>query len=157
MRPGFIFSRPLKGNRKTPFDTLYPLFRELLVHTSGDVAEALDWLTELDKQYDLTEGQYGIGDFIEELKELGYLKDQEDGSLAPTPKTEQDMRRGALEQVFGTLKKARQASIKPHYPVQVQNPVQASGHFNSVMPRTTSTPPRALEMHRFATALPAGL
>ena len=104
MRPGFIFSRPLKGNRKNPFDTLYPLFRELLVHTSGDVAEALDWLTELDKQYDLTEGQYGIGDFIEDLKLLGYFKDQDDGTGAPTAKTELDMRGGALEQVFGTLK-----------------------------------------------------
>jgi len=116
MRPGFIFSKPLKGKHKNPFDTLYPMFRELLVHTSGDVAEALDWLTELDKQYDLTEGQYGIGDFIEDLKQLGYLKEGEDGTLSASPKTEQDMRRGALEQVFGTLKKGKDGQHKTTLP-----------------------------------------
>ncbi|MEZ4983111.1 MAG: hypothetical protein R2769_16300 [Saprospiraceae bacterium] len=36
------------------FDRLLKLFQELLVHTSGDVTEALSWLTQLDKQYNLT-------------------------------------------------------------------------------------------------------
>ena len=41
---------------------------QLLTYTSGDVSEALNWLTQLDKQYQFTNEEYGLGDFIDELK-----------------------------------------------------------------------------------------
>ena len=34
-------------------------------------------MNELDKQYNLTNDQYGMGDFIEDLKRKGYLADDE--------------------------------------------------------------------------------
>ena len=40
---------------------------QLLTHTSGDFNEAMQWLNELDKEYNLTDDDYGIGDFLEEL------------------------------------------------------------------------------------------
>ena len=40
--------------KKSTFDKLLDAFMQLLTYTSGDVAEALSWLTELDKEYDLT-------------------------------------------------------------------------------------------------------
>ncbi|MDX1410002.1 MAG: hypothetical protein R3330_17755, partial [Saprospiraceae bacterium] len=43
-----------------PFQALLKLFKELLMYTSGDVSEALSWLTELDRQYGLTDENYGI-------------------------------------------------------------------------------------------------
>ena len=51
-------------NSKTSFEKLLDAFMQLLTYTSGDVAEALSWLTELDKEYNLTDGEYGLGDFI---------------------------------------------------------------------------------------------
>ncbi|HVB04194.1 MAG TPA: VWA domain-containing protein [Chitinophagaceae bacterium] len=92
---------------QSAFDKMLSMFMQLLGYTSGDAAEALSWMTELDKEFQLTEGDYGIGDFIEELKEKGYLtENQENGELAITPKSEQSIRRRSLEEVFGKLKKS---------------------------------------------------
>ncbi len=105
---GYRFSeyKPEKG--KSIFDTLFALFKELLVFTSGDVDEALSWLTELDKEYQITTPDYGMGDFIEDLKKRGYIQEEEPGSgiLLPSPKTEKMLRADALEQLFGKMKKA---------------------------------------------------
>ena len=69
---GFRFSQFHAPDRSV-FDQLFELFRELLVYTSGDVTEALDWLNQLDQQYHITTDEYGMGDFIQELKDRGYL------------------------------------------------------------------------------------
>ncbi|PSL44958.1 hypothetical protein CLV51_105332 [Chitinophaga niastensis] len=93
-------------NRKPPFQKLLDLFSQLLTYTSGDVSEALQWLTELDKEYNLTDKDYGIGDFIQELKDKGYIRENEDnGKIEITSKTEQTIRKNALEEIFGKLKK----------------------------------------------------
>jgi Ca-activated chloride channel family protein len=59
-----------------PFERLFKIFKDLLVHTSGDVSEALSWLTELDKHYKLTDKNYGIADFIKDLEEKGFISQQ---------------------------------------------------------------------------------
>lgn len=93
---------------KTPFDKLMDLFMELLTYTNGDVGEALQWMTQLDQQYGLTNPDYGLGDFIDELKDKGYItEDNLTGSIKITPKTEQSIRRRSLEEIFGKLKKTR--------------------------------------------------
>ncbi|RYY65033.1 MAG: hypothetical protein EOO12_08070, partial [Chitinophagaceae bacterium] len=75
---------------------------------SGDVGEALQWLNELDKQYELTDNEYGMGDFIDDLKEKGYITDENNaGEIRITPKTEQGIRKRSLEEIFGKLKKSR--------------------------------------------------
>ena len=109
---GFLFSRfDPNENAKSPFDKLLGLFTELLQYTSGDAAEALNWLTQLDKQYKVTGKDYGIGDFIDDLKEHGYLKeDERDGSFKITGKTEQTIRKRSLEEIFGKMKKAKTGS-----------------------------------------------
>lgn len=92
---------------KADFDTLNKIFQQLVVMTSGDVNEALNWLTQLDKQYNLTDPKYGIGDFIEDLKKKGYLEENnEDGRISITAKSELEIRRSALEEIFGKLKKS---------------------------------------------------
>lgn len=109
---GFVFSAYTPSKAKTPFEQLFELFRELLMYTAGDAAEALNWMNELDRQHKLTEPGYGMGDFVEDLKAKGYLKEDEDGGIAITPKTEQTLRSSALEQIFGKLKKGRQGGHK---------------------------------------------
>ena len=61
----FYFSKydPLI-NEKSSFEKLFDLFTQLLTYTNGDYNEAIQWLTELDKEYKLTDDDYGIGDFI---------------------------------------------------------------------------------------------
>lgn len=109
---GFKFSgfRPDEQG-KTTFDTLLKLFLELLTYTSGDVGEALQWLNQLDRQYELTNEEYGMGDFIEDLKAKGYIdEDPANGNIKITPKTEQGIRKKSLEEIFGKLKKTRQGN-----------------------------------------------
>jgi uncharacterized protein with von Willebrand factor type A (vWA) domain len=108
----FLFSKyDATAEGKTPFEQLLNLFLQLLTYTSGDIAEALSWLTELDKEYKLNDGEYGIGDFIEDLKDKGYLdEDPASGEIHITPKTEQSIRKRSLEEIFGKLKKSRQGN-----------------------------------------------
>ncbi len=109
---GYIFSKSTPNeNNKTPFKNLLDLFMDLLTYTNGDAAEALSWLTQMDKEYKLTDKDYGIGDFIEDLKEQGYLKENEQtGNFKISPKTEQVIRKRSLDEVFGKLKKSKQGS-----------------------------------------------
>lgn len=105
---GLQFSRFVPGeDEKSPFEKLLNLFTQLLTYTSGDVTEALQWLTELDKEYNLTNEEYGIGDFIQDLKDKGYIREnEENGQISITAKTEQDIRKKALEEIFGKLKRS---------------------------------------------------
>ena len=90
-----------------PFERLLKVFLELLTYTSGDVSEALNWMNQLDRQYGLTDDEYGMGDFIEDLKRHGYIQEDEPGSGAfgLTGKSEQRIRQRALEEIFGKLKR----------------------------------------------------
>lgn len=103
---GFQFSK-FSPNKlpKGGFDELLKLFTELLNYTAGDAGETLAWMNELDKQYKFTNNDYAMGDFIDDLKQKGYLK-EEDGEVKITAKTEQTIRKSALEEIFGKLKKA---------------------------------------------------
>lgn len=103
---GFQFSKFVANTRpKGGFDEMLKLFTELLNYTAGDAGETLAWMNELDKQYKFTNNDYAMGDFIDDLKEKGYLK-EENGEVKITAKTEQTIRKSALEEIFGKLKKA---------------------------------------------------
>ena len=112
---GFQFTRFYdKKKNQTPFERLFDLFMEMLVHTSGDVEEAIDWLRELDKEHKLTDENYTIDDFIEDLKKKGFI-DQDPtkgGQRAMTAKTEQVIRSKSLDQIFGKLKKGGKGDHK---------------------------------------------
>ena len=73
---GYRFSK-FSASNQSPFERLFDIFKQLLTYTSGDVSESLNWLTELDKEYKLTEPDYGIGDFINDLRNRGYLREEQ--------------------------------------------------------------------------------
>ena len=107
-RKGFhfkIYEKPYQ----TPFEVLLEVFKELIVHTSGDFDEAIEWLRELDTEYKLSTSDYSIDDFIEDLKKKGYIKEEIDsngmGGTSITAKTERLIRQSALDQIFGNIKK----------------------------------------------------
>lgn len=102
---------------QTPFERLFEIFKELITHTSGDFDEAIEWLRELDKEYKLTDEDYTIDDFIEDLLKKSYIKqnNQKGGNgdgLSLTPKTEKLLREHALKQIFGKLKKSKTGNHK---------------------------------------------
>src|ERR1044071_3258973 len=103
---GYRFSNytPPPGKAKSDFEKLLKVFMQLVLITSGNVSEALQWLTEVDRQYGLTNPNYGIGDFIEDLKKKGYLtEDPASGQIKINAKSEQHLRQSALEEIFGKL------------------------------------------------------
>ncbi|WP_027124763.1 vWA domain-containing protein [Gelidibacter mesophilus] len=118
-RKGFIF-KTYEALYQSPFDKLFDIFKELITHTSGDFDEAIDWLRELDKEYKLTTSEYTIDDFIEDLKEKGYIKEDIDpdgnGGMAITSKTERAIRQQALDQIFGQIKRSGQGNHKSKSP-----------------------------------------
>jgi len=130
-RQGFRFSTYV-APEQTPFEKLFDIFQELITHTSGDFDEAIDWLRELDKEYELTDDDYTIDDFIEELKAKGYIREEfedddgemgegeegdgEDGDgkgkISITAKMERIIRQRALDQIFGKLKRSGNGNHK---------------------------------------------
>src|SRR3546814_15343246 len=64
-------------------------------------------MNELDKQHRITADDYGMGNFIDDLKERGYLtEDNKTGEIRITPRTEQVIRRSAFAEIFGKLRKS---------------------------------------------------
>ncbi|HEU0064662.1 MAG TPA: VWA domain-containing protein [Flavisolibacter sp.] len=106
---GFHFTKfDPNQSGKSKFDQLLDLFMQLLTYTNGDVGEALQWLNQLDREYELTDEEYGMGDFYEDLKDKGYVTENEERSeIKITPKTEQGIRKKSLEEIFGKLKKTK--------------------------------------------------
>jgi Ca-activated chloride channel family protein len=106
-------------NGKSKFEQLLDLFMQLLTYTNGDAGEALEWLNQLDNKYQLTNDEYGMGDFIEDLKQNGYLQENElDGKFSITGKSEQTIRKKSLEEIFGKLKKTKQGNHQTFKPGQ---------------------------------------
>jgi uncharacterized protein with von Willebrand factor type A (vWA) domain len=114
-KSGFVFTK-YEEEDKTPFERLLEIFQELIVHTSGDVDETLDWMQILDQEYQLFTNEYSLPDFIEDLKKHGYIKDDEEKppgkGMVITAKTEQVIRQRALDQIFGDLKKSGKGNHK---------------------------------------------
>ena len=95
----------------TPFERLLSVFQDLLLYTSGDVSEALAWLTELDKEYHLTTNDYGMADFIQDLIDKGYIQQQgQEGPFRPARKMEIALRRRALQDIFGAIQKSKKGN-----------------------------------------------
>lgn len=104
------------GRGGTTFDRLFDLFQQLLYHTGGDAAEALSWLSQIDRKYGISDDEMGVGDFVEELKNRGFLReDDETGVVQITARTERGLRERSLEEIFTNLRKSRRGGHKtPH-------------------------------------------
>lgn len=118
--PGYRFIHfDPNENSQSKFEQLLNLFMQLLTYTNGDAGEALQWLNELDKKYQLIGNDYGMGDFIEDLKQNGYIsEDPASGNFNITAKSEQTIRKKSLEEIFGKLKKSKQGNHQTFKPGQ---------------------------------------
>jgi Ca-activated chloride channel homolog len=112
---GYQFSKfSPNATGKSKFDQLLDLFLQLMQYTNGDVSETLAWMNQIDNEHHITDAEYGMGDFIEDLKNKGYIKEDptEEGGLTPTAKTDQTIRKNALDEIFGKLKKTSTGNHK---------------------------------------------
>ena len=118
-RKGFVF-KTYEAENQSPFEKLFEIFKELITHTSGDFDEAIDWMRSLDVEYKLTDENYTIDDFIEDLKKKGYIKDETKGDgtggTKITPKTERAIRQQALNHIFGKIKRSGSGNHKSKSP-----------------------------------------
>jgi Ca-activated chloride channel homolog len=115
---GYRFAQytPPPDKARSDFEKLLNVFMQLILITSGNVSEALQWLTEVDRQYGLTNDKYGIGDFIEDLKRNGYITEEgPKGEFKLKAKSEQNLRQSALEEIFGKLKKTKSGEHNTHH------------------------------------------
>ncbi|WP_179348854.1 vWA domain-containing protein [Winogradskyella pacifica] len=116
-KSGFVF-KTYEAPHQSPFEKLFEIFKELITHTSGDFDEAIEWLRSLDKEYELTTPEYTIDDFIEDLKNKGYIREELDpngtgeGGMTITAKTERAIRQQALDQIFGKIKRSGSGNHK---------------------------------------------
>ena len=132
-RLGFLFKKFIPPFQ-TPFEKLFEIFKELITHTSGDFDEAIDWLRELDKEYKLTDDNYTIDDFIQDLLKKSYIKinnptnGKGENKVELTAKTEKLLREHALKQIFGKLKRSGNGN---HQTKKVGQGVDSTGEFKS--------------------------
>jgi Ca-activated chloride channel family protein len=84
--------------------SLMSLFSYLVVKTSGDVEEALEWLRQIAQQHGIFDEDLTAEELIEKLKELGIIEEVK-GIKNLTTKGIQKIREDALRHIFSSLKK----------------------------------------------------
>lgn len=84
---------------------LVSLFSYLVVQTSGDVQEALEWLKQIAEEYGLFDETMTMDDLIDKLREMGLIEDIQDIPTL-TSKGIQQIRQDALREIFTGLKKS---------------------------------------------------
>lgn len=95
------------------FEKLYGLFQELVLHSSGNIEEALSWLTQIDREFEITDDQYSIPEFIDELIEKGLIKQakkMENPQFSLAPKFWISLRKKALNDLFGKIKRGKKGA-----------------------------------------------
>ena len=111
---GVIFKKYIgliKDLNAKNFEDLLKIYQQLLLITSGDFNKTISIMTELDRKHNFTPENYGIGDFIEDLKKKGYIKESpNDQKIKITKKSELELRHSALDEIFGKLKKDKTGS-----------------------------------------------
>ncbi len=111
---GVIFKKfigLIKDLNAKNFEDLLKIYQQLLLITSGDFNKTISIMTELDRKHNFTPENYGIGDFIEDLKKKGFIKENpNDQKIKITKKSELELRHSALDEIFGKLKKDKKGS-----------------------------------------------
>ena len=111
-------------SREERLEELFRFFSYLLMKTSGDVDETLDWIEEIDKSHGIL-GDLTMQEFVDELKKAGLIEpDKESGDqgsrFSLTGRGRRKLRTDALDEIFSSLKKST--------PGDHRTPQTGSGH-----------------------------
>ena len=86
-------------------EQLIKFFNHLVLQTSGDVEEAMQWLRQLAEEYGIFDENLTFDELIEKLKEMGIIREV-NGAHELTTKGIQKIRQDALKEIFSSLKKS---------------------------------------------------
>ena len=102
----FVYSKwtPQSKTDEQRLESLMSLFSHLLIQTSGDVEEAMEWLRQLAQEYGIFDENLSMEDLINKLKEMGIIEEVNDTPMLTT-KGVQKIRQDALKEIFSSLKK----------------------------------------------------
>jgi len=102
----FLYSQWQEGSStdEQRLQQMVSLFNYLVVQSSGDVEQALEWLRELAQEHGLFDENLTLDELVDKLRELGLIEEVND-VLTLTTKGVQRIRRDALEEIFTSLKK----------------------------------------------------
>lgn len=85
-------------------EQLIRLFNALVVQTSGDIEEVLEWLRQLAEEYDLFDENLSLDDLLDRLRALGLITDTPAGTELTTAGVRR-IRQDALREIFTSLRK----------------------------------------------------
>ena len=103
------YSQWIPGQSSTAEDRLrqlVDLFTQILLQTSGDVDETMQWMHYLNEQYGIFGPDMTLDMFKDDLKKMGLIEEDENLLLKPTNKAIQNIRRDALLEMFRSLHKS---------------------------------------------------
>lgn len=103
--------------QKSLFESLFSLFQQLFLITSGDINAVFQWMNELDKRFSIFNKSYRLPDFIKELENKQYIRFLENTTsiFKPTSKLEVKLRQNTFESLFGKLRKGRPGKHKTRW------------------------------------------
>ncbi len=103
----FLYSQwtPESTTDEQRLESLVSFFSYLMVKTSGDVDEALEWLRQLAERHGIFDENLTLEELVNKLKEMGIIEEV-NGMNVLTTKGVQRIRQDALKQIFTSLKKA---------------------------------------------------
>src|SRR5450759_4540652 len=73
----FLYTKwtPQSQTDEQRLQSLMQLFSHLLVQTSGDVEEAMEWLRQLAEEYGIFDENLSMEDLFAKLKEMGIIEE----------------------------------------------------------------------------------
>jgi uncharacterized protein with von Willebrand factor type A (vWA) domain len=104
MRIAYSRWRPEESTDEQRLQQTISLFSYLLVQTSGDVQEALEWLRHLGEEYDLFDEGMTMDDLLDALRKKGIIEEA-NGGMTLTNRGVQRIRQDALREIFTSLKR----------------------------------------------------
>jgi uncharacterized protein with von Willebrand factor type A (vWA) domain len=101
----FRYSRfdPAAASREQLLKQLEQVFHDLLLRTSGDVQEALNWLERIGRHHGVFDEHLTMEEFEQHVLGRGTVAPDGQGVLRLTAKGEQALRTESLQAVFGAL------------------------------------------------------
>ena len=103
----FIYSKwtDLSLTDEQRLEQLFSLFSYILIQTNGDPNEALEWLQNLDEKYDLFDSKLTFSEFVDKLKEKGYIEEN-NGIYILKSAGAMRMRQDSFKEIFSNMKKS---------------------------------------------------
>jgi Ca-activated chloride channel family protein len=95
---------PLSMTDEQKLEKLVSLFSYIMLQTSGDVDEALEWIKQLAEEYGLFDQGLSMEELIQKLKDMGLIEET-DSNFSLTTKGIQRIRQDALREIFTSLRK----------------------------------------------------